>query len=1014
MVHAEIRKVKRRGSQSRGKYCTSQRASAHSSASSARNWEKKLLCIFFLLSFLIKAGNPPAIIFKENKGQWPEKVLFGTEILNTKFYVNKNSFNYCIYKPEEYIKMFGRHKREEKPPVVHGHNYEVEFVNADLSKSTKSQEQSEYYNYFLGKDKSKWASNVKAFGNVLFNEIYKGVDLKLYSNSINLKYDFIVKPNANTNSIRLNFKNTDGIEIVNDELVIKTSVGNMIERTPFAYQIINGIKKQILCKYNLLNKTTISFVFPEGYNKNYELIIDPVVVVCSYSGATYYAFGDCCTYDANGNIYVGAEADIGYPTTPGAFQLNNLTISTGGWGYIDIAVSVYNNNGTAKIFSTYLGGDYGEYTSDIMIKNNEITILGVTESDNYPCTNTAFDTTVNSAVSSGYYDIVISKLNMTGTVLLAGTYIGGTKSEVINTFNASSMWWGWVSGEIECDSLGNVYVIGATNSNDFPVTSGAISTTLQGTTDAYVFKIDNTLSNLIWSTYLGGSSNESGTSIKLDGKGGVYCYGSTSSSNFPTTIGAYNITKNGIGTNADLYISHINSTGSALIASTFLGTSVQDYSALMNIDRNNNVYLTANLSSSNTFTPSPGTYSNPNGYNCIYKLNSSLTNLFFKTNFGFPPPPMLPAPSPNLAWSAVKIDSCENIYIGGYASNILPTTPNALQPYGGGATDMYIAQFKQNCSSLAFASFFGGAATYSVSSNPPGETTGLTDFDNRGYYYAAIGINGGLPTTPGAYAPVWVDSSANFGCNDAFVKIDLQTHVNATSSYGANITGCPPFTTHFISTTNTGTSYWNLGDGTTTSLDTITHTYNNLGTYNVVLVVTDTNTCNRYDSIKSILNVINPTTFDLGEDAMACINSHAYIQSNVSAVTYSWSSGETTPNIYATPGTYTLTINNGGCNSSDDVTVVIGEKKLSERFPNVITPNGDNINDKIELKKYNFDEVALHIYDRWGREVYTTKDPIAEWHPDNLNSGTYYYVAEYRSSCIGKFSTDKGFISIFK
>src|SRR5205814_5995015 len=125
---------------------------------------------------------------------------------------------------------------DEKPNVVQGHNYEVTFENADLTKFSKKEEQPEYYNYFLGKDKSKWASNVKAFSNVLFNEIYKGVDLKLYSSTINLKYDFIVKPNANVNSIRLNFNYTDGIEIVNDELIIKTSVGNVVEKAPFAYQ----------------------------------------------------------------------------------------------------------------------------------------------------------------------------------------------------------------------------------------------------------------------------------------------------------------------------------------------------------------------------------------------------------------------------------------------------------------------------------------------------------------------------------------------------------------------------------------------------------------------------------------------------------------------------------------------------------------------------------------------------------------------------------------------------------
>jgi gliding motility-associated-like protein len=966
------------------------------------------IIVYLFISAFVKAGTP-SIIFKENKGQWPEKVLFGTEILNTKFYVNKNSFNYCIYNPEEYIKIFGKHKSDEKPSVVHGHNYEVNFVGADLTKFIKKEEQADYYNYFLGKDRNKWASNVKAFGNVLFTEIYKGVDLKLYGNSVNLKYDFIVKPNANVNLVHLNFNYTDGIEIINDELIIKTSVGNTVEKAPFAFQIINGIKKQIKCKYSLLDKTTIGFVFPEGYNKNYELIIDPVVVVCSYSGATNYAFGDCSTYDANGNIYVGAEADVGYPTTPGAFQMNYQSL-TSDWGHIDLVVSVYNSNGSAKIFSTYIGGDYADFPLDIMVKNNEIVIFGATTSSNYPCTITAFDTILNSPAGAYNYDILISKLNMTGTALLASTYVGGTNNDFFNPFYLNP--WSWAFGEMECDDSGNVYIIGATNSNDFPVTTGVISSTLKGTTDAFVFKINTTLSNLIWSTYLGGSLSESGVSIKLDGSGGVYCFGSTSSLNFPTTTGAYNIIKNGSSATSDFYISHINSTGTAFLSSTYLGTSAQDAASLMQLDQNNNVYLVGGCSSPSALVPSPGVYSNPNGYNTIYKLNSSLSNLAYQTKFGFPPPPISPAPSPYVSYSALKIDSCERIYIAGFGSNLFPTTPNVFQTYGGGPTDLYIAQFNQNCASLSFASYFGGPNSNAFGWNG-GEGTGLADFDNKGYLYSAMGIPGGLPTTPGAYAMTWVNTSTWVVCNDAFVKIDMQSHINATSSYGSNIIGCPPFTPTFVSTTNTGSTYWDLGNGTTSFNDSVSTTYTNLGTYNVLLVVTDTNTCQRTDSIKSILNVINPIEFDF-EDISTCLDTKALIQANVTAVTYSWSTGQTTPNIYVFPGTYTLTINNGGCNSSAEVSVIVAEPKLSERFPNVITPNGDNINDWIDFIKYNFNEVEFYVYDRWGRERYKITKPDEKWNPNDLDNGTYYYVANYKSSCTGKFATDKGFISVFK
>jgi gliding motility-associated-like protein len=956
--------------------------------------------LVIFLSSLLNAAKP-GIIFKENKGQWPEKVLFGTEIYNTKFYVNKNSFNYCVYSNSDLEKLqeYTHHKETTSERIVHGHNYEVNFVGADLTNVAKTKELPEYYNYFLGNNKSKWANSIKAFDNLVFNDIYKGVDLKLYSRGPNLKYDFIIKPNADVNSIKLDYNYTSGIELRNKELIIKTAVGNIIEKEPIAYQIINGDRKQVKCNYVLLSDNSVGFVFPESYNRNYKLIIDPVVVVCSYSNAFLQSDGSACTYDSNGNIYVFGYADLNYPATPGAFQVNYNS-------YYDYVLSAYNANGSFKMFSTYLGGDSLDFPLTAIVKNNEITLFGQVLSSDFPCTSAAFDTTFN-----GNDDFTVSKLNMTGTSLLASTYIGGNGKDGLSNFR-SSTYDNWFIGEMVCDTSGNSYIISATTSTNFPVSPSAISTTRQGFTDACAFKLDKTLSSLVWSTYLGGNRDEDGRSLRLDGSGGAYLFGTTTSTTFPVTSGAIQTTKNGAISLSDLFVSHINATGNSLIASTYLGTVGFDYARLMDVDASNNVYLYSHLQAPSQFTASPnGIYNNPNGYNAFYKVDPSLSSVSFKTKFGN----FNPGTGPYLYSTAFKVDSCQNIYIAGYGENSFFTTPTAFQPaFGGGQNDLYFAVFNSNCSSLRFASYFGGKNPSQRAGFNFGEHSdgGISHFDNGGYLYQAICINGALPTTSNAFQPIKLNDSTYW--NDAFVKIDFQTFINAGSSYGANITGCPPFTTQFVSTTNTGTSYWNLGDGTTTSFDTITHTYNNLGTYNVLLLVTDTTTCNRTDSIKSILNVINPTEFDLGDDITTCLTTPALIRSNVTAVTYSWSTGQTWPNIYALPGTYTLTINNGGCNSSDVVNVIVGEKKLSERFPNVLTPNGDQINDWIYFTKYNFDELEFIVYDRWGKERQKITNPYEKWEPNDLENGTYYYVANYRSSCIGKFATDKGFISIFK
>ena len=945
---------------------------------------------------MLLTANAPSIIFKENKGQWPNKVLFGTEFLNTKFYVNKTSFNYCVYNYEDLVKAHANHNNKEKTNIIHGHNYEVNFVGANLSNVTKKEEQPEYYNYFLGNDKSKWTSNVKAYKDLLFAEIYQNIDLNLYSNCVNLKYDFILKPGANSNNIKLNYKDVDAIETKNNELIIRTSVGEIIEKSPLAYQIINGRRKEIKCNYVLLNENTIGFSFPDGYNGNFELIIDPVVVVCSYSGSSVFSYNNTCTYDNNGNIYLGGTSDLGYPITLGAFQTSTEVNG-------DYVISAFNSVGSIKLFATYLGGNGGDYPMDIIVKNNEIVLYGVTSSTNFPHTISSFDTILN-----GSQDLTVSKLNLTGTSLLASTLIGGSGIEGLAQFAS------WQDkGEMVCDTAGNVFVISTTNSNDFPVTPGTISNLMQGSTDAFVIKLDKGLSNLIWSTYLGGSNKEDGTSIKLDGSGGVYCCGTTSSLNFPTTLGCYSPTKTGVsGATQDFFISHINSTGTAFIASSYLGTTGNEAAYLMDLDHNNNVYVCGHVATSALLIPTSGTYSNPNGVNVICKLDSSLSNLVFKTKFGNP------SFNPHLFYTAFKVDSCQNIYLAGFAYNNMPTTPNQLMPFGGGYTDMYMAVFGADCSSLKFASYYGGPAGPPTGYSIIGEQSdGISHFNNKGILYLAVCAGIGLPTTPGAYSQNYANTTTLTSIyNDAFLKVDMQTFVSGGSSYGANITGCPPFTANFVSTTNIGTSIWNFGDGS--PLDTnkvISHNYPNLGNYNVLLVVTDTNTCNRTDSIKTKLSVIPPTDFDLGPDKLICINGTALIESNITAVTYSWSTGANTQSITVSQaGQYSLTINNGGCNTSNIVNVVIGEKDLALIFPNVVTPNNDGVNDVIDFSQYNFGEMEFILFDRWGRERYKAKDASLKWDAREYDDGTYFYIISYKSNCPGENKKNKGFVSVFK
>lgn len=957
---------------------------------------KKNIIIFLLFNGIIQIFNAN-ISYKLNKGQWPKSISFGTQFLNTLFFVNQNGFEYCIYNIKDLNKIHEKIHGDDENTMIHGHHYYVNFIGGNLSNYKANDKQAELYNYFIGKERDKWATEVNAFSTVYFKGVYNGIDIRLHSNTNNIKYDFIVKPNSNTNDIKLLFSYTNGLSIKENNLCINTSVGEVIELAPIAWQIVDGKKKNITCKYTLLANNQVGFVFPEGYDTNFELVIDPTIVTATYSGSSINSCNIGCHADENGNVYdLGYAFSGGYPTTIGAFQVNF-------GGIYDFVISKYSANGSAKIFSTYLGTDTVEFPIGIHVNKTGINVLGQTPSENFPVTVNALDTSVN-----GRNDFVVTKFSLSGNQLLGSTYVGGSNNEGVLYVNSGLEFSRY--GEITGDTLGNVYILSATNSTNFPVSSAAISSNIKGNIDACAFKLNSNLSSLIWSTYLGGTGSENGRSIKIDGLGGAYCFGVTTSTNFPVSTGSYQPTKTGPISAIECYVSHINSTGTALLASTYIGTTGSDYAFLMDVDLNGDVYLTGNLSSPTLLVPTPGIYSSNLGYNFIYKLNGALTSLIFKTKYGN----SVAGLNPNLCISAFRVDSCQNIYVAGWGQNTFQTTPGAFQNYGGGKTDMYMAAFASNCSSLKFASYYGGPKdAYNVSEHDDG---GNSYIDRKGKLYLAICSRGGLPTTSNALQSTFLNTTTDTVIfNDAFVIVDFQTFVNAGSSYGANIIGCPPFTANFVSTTNTGTTYWDFGNGNTSTNQTEMQTYSNLGTYNILLVVTDTNTCNKHDSIKSILNVINPTTFDLGNDIKACVSEKTLLKANVSAVSYSWSTGQTTPNIFVTkPGNYVLTINNGGCNSSDDINVIVGESKFSERFINVITPNGDNINDCVDFSNYRLGDIEFILIDRWGKERYRNFNPNEKWCPDNLNDGTYFYVVQLKSDCTGESYTDKGFITVFK
>ena len=798
------------------------------------------------------------IEFIENKGQWEEKVKFKAQLPAGNLYLENNALTYLFYDEKGLNRLHALHHKEIKNPapsdyLMNLHSFKIKFLDAQTTQISATEPSTDFVNYFIGNDSSKWATNVKKYNQTNYQNIYNNIDLKFYLNEGFFKYDFIIDPGGNPSEILLAYEGVEKILLEKGSLRISTSVNEIIEQKPYAYQIINGIKKKVSCHFKL-EGTTVSFDFPEGYNQQKQLIIDPALIFASYSGSTADNWGYTSTFDDSGHLYGGGVTfGIGYPTTIGAFQLN-FAGGTNISGGTDITITKFSPDGSNLIYSTYIGGAGNESPHSLIVNNaNELLILGTSSSNNYPVSLNGYDTSFGggpsyTAFTPGYtngLDIVVTKLNSLGTSLLGSTFVGGSGNDGLNT--ASSLTKNYADdfrGEVIVDNNNDIYIASSTSSTDFPTTSGSFQSTLAGNQDACTFKLSADLTSLIWSTYLGGSNADAAYSLQFDSAGNILLTGGTASNNFPTTAGVLNSTFQ--GGNTDGWIAKINSTATNLSASTYIGTNAYDQNYFVQLDTADNVYVVGQTEGNYPISPST-VYNNPNSGQYLHKLNPNLTNTVFSTTFG------TSSGEIDIALSAFLVNECNYILISGWggSTNVtngntpfstttgLPITPNAIQLTTDGS-DYYLTMFSEDATTHLFATFFGGNQS---NDHVDG---GTSRFDKKGIVYQAVCASCGtafndFPTSTGAHSTA---TNTNVNCNLGVFKFDL-SQLTADADVYSTPLYCVGDSVPFQNLSNGGAFFtWDFGDGSPTSnLVEPLHMYTTPGTYNVRLIAMDAVSC---------------------------------------------------------------------------------------------------------------------------------------------------------------------------
>ncbi|MCB0202745.1 MAG: SBBP repeat-containing protein, partial [Anaerolineae bacterium] len=290
------------------------------------------------------------------------------------------------------------------------------------------------------------------------------------------------------------------------------------------------------------------------------------LIYSTFLGGSLSDFGYSIAVDGTGAAFVSGRAQsTDFPTTPGVFDPTNVFAADKGF------VAKLNPAGSDLDYSTYLGGSVVDHCYAIAIDGSgNAYVTGYTWSSDFPTTPGAFDTNFD-----GPTDAFAAKLNATGTVLEYSTFLGGADAEEGNG--------------IALDGAGNAFVMGITYSSDFPTTPGAFDTSLGGSSDAFVAKLNSTGSGLDYSTYLGGSNSESYGNLALDGAGRAHVTASTFSDDFPITPGAFDTSRNG---GDDAVVARLNASGSGLEYATYLGGASGEISYGIALDGTGNAFVT--------------------------------------------------------------------------------------------------------------------------------------------------------------------------------------------------------------------------------------------------------------------------------------------------------------------------------------------------------------------------------------------------------------------------------------
>ncbi len=910
--------------------------------------KKRLVWLFIFTCSILQLSAQSYLHFIENKGQWNNKVAFKGELPSGAFFLKPDGgYKMVLHNRSELNTIIQRDhnssstnnipsasiSNNNSQKVLHSHAYEVKFLNANPHPEIiKEKQLANYNNYFIGNDPSKWNGACKIYQSITYKNIYPNIDIRYYTSSKGqLKYDIIVYPGGDVNNVSLYYDGVDDMKLKDGVLKIKTSVDDVLEGNPISYLSSEEGRKEVACNYNIKGNI-VRFNLQESKPLNATLVIDPTIIFAGFSGSTADNWAYTATYDDAGNFYAGGIVfATGYQVSNGAYQQNfkggnNATgegdaLSNLDANGFDIGIMKFNSTGTTVMYATYIGGSNGNEQPHSLIVDGSgnLVIAGRTTSSDYP---TMFP---NKIGPGGGQDIILTKLNATGTALIGSLRIGGTGNDGVNINTkddqSNTAPKGSVSvrrnygddarSEVVLDNAGNIYLASCTQSNDFPTTNPFQTINKGGSfnQDGVIIKAAADLTSIIFSSYIGGTGDDAAFALAISPvSSNIYIAGATASKDLANNINAFQ------GGVCDGFIAIINNTNNpSLISTNYVGTASADQLYGIQFNKAGDVFITGTTEGLMPVVASPfNATGQASGKQFITKLSADLLTVKYSANFGNG------SIYPNISPAAFLVDNCENVYVSGWGGGldvpytnsgtlnlIAKSAPDGSQPLKT-TTDgnsFYFFVLERNANSQLYGGFYGDNKMNQNQPNILGDLNGVhvdggtSRFDNKGVVYQSIcacGPDPGMSTSGVAYPNNAAYQSNNgYSCNLFALKIAFNL-AGVSSAVQAAIkgivrdtAGCVPLQVSFKDTIGTAKQYiWRFGDGsadTTTTVSNVSHFYNSSGNFLVRLIGVDTSKCFPYDTSFVTIKVgVDSVSLGLNYSRVGGCNSLTYQFNNIS------------------------------------------------------------------------------------------------------------------------------------